>query len=239
MRKARVLILGTFHMANPGQDIVNLEVDDMLAPKRQAEIAEVVKELARHAPTKVAVEAPVGSAEMRARYRAYVAGSFVATANETYQLGFRLAARMGHADIHPIDVEGEFPYAEVQRLAERTGKTELLHRTVRDFKRLVARQRRNLAAGTVLDVLRKMNAPRRVAADHALYMRLAAISAEGDYAGPDLLAAWYRRNVRIFANLRNIVESPEDRVVAVYGAGHAYWLRRLVRESDDLILENL
>lgn len=34
-KKARVLVLGVFHMANPGKDVFNLQVDDVLAPKRQ------------------------------------------------------------------------------------------------------------------------------------------------------------------------------------------------------------
>ena len=41
-KKAHVLVLGTFHMANPGRDIFNLKVDDVLTEKRQKEIAETV-----------------------------------------------------------------------------------------------------------------------------------------------------------------------------------------------------
>jgi hypothetical protein len=40
--RAEVLVLGTYHMANPGRDIFNMQADDVLAPKRQTEIAEVV-----------------------------------------------------------------------------------------------------------------------------------------------------------------------------------------------------
>src|SRR5688572_1476825 len=54
--RAEVLVLGVFHMANPGRDIVNAQVDDVLAPKRQAEIAELITVLKRFRPTKIAVE---------------------------------------------------------------------------------------------------------------------------------------------------------------------------------------
>ena len=54
--RAEVLVLGTYHMANPGRDIVNMQVDDVLAPKRQAEIAEVMAVLQKFRPTKIAVE---------------------------------------------------------------------------------------------------------------------------------------------------------------------------------------
>jgi hypothetical protein len=36
-----VMIVGGFHMSNPGHDMHNVQADDMLAPKRQAEIARV------------------------------------------------------------------------------------------------------------------------------------------------------------------------------------------------------
>ena len=37
--RPEILVLGTFHMANPGHDIHSTQVDDVLAPKRQQEIA--------------------------------------------------------------------------------------------------------------------------------------------------------------------------------------------------------
>lgn len=33
IQKAHVMVLGVFHMANPGNDLFNLKVDDVLAPK--------------------------------------------------------------------------------------------------------------------------------------------------------------------------------------------------------------
>ena len=43
--RAEVLVLGVYHMANPGRDIFNMQADDVLAPKRQAEIAQVIAAL--------------------------------------------------------------------------------------------------------------------------------------------------------------------------------------------------
>src|SRR2546430_15130549 len=54
--RAEVLVLGVYHMSNPGHDIFNMQADDVLAPKRQAEIAQVMAVLKRFQPTKIAVE---------------------------------------------------------------------------------------------------------------------------------------------------------------------------------------
>jgi hypothetical protein len=49
---SRILILGTCHMEHPGLDAVNLEADDVLLPRRQRELSELIEKLARRKPTK-------------------------------------------------------------------------------------------------------------------------------------------------------------------------------------------
>src|SRR5262247_3015905 len=80
--RAEVLVLGTYHMANPGHDLVNLKADDVLAPKRQAEIAQLVEVLKRFQPTKIAVESEQGSDRVTKHYADYLAGKYALTGNE-------------------------------------------------------------------------------------------------------------------------------------------------------------
>src|SRR2546422_1213494 len=49
--RAEVLVLGVYHMSNPGHDIFNMQADDVLAPKRQAEITQVMAVLKKIQPT--------------------------------------------------------------------------------------------------------------------------------------------------------------------------------------------
>ena len=51
---AEVMVLGTFHFTGGGEDMINPEVDDFLAPARQAEIATVLDRLEAFAPTRIA-----------------------------------------------------------------------------------------------------------------------------------------------------------------------------------------
>ena len=53
---ASLLIVGSYHMANPGRDVFNVQAEDVLADRRQRELREVVDHLKRFAPTKVALE---------------------------------------------------------------------------------------------------------------------------------------------------------------------------------------
>lgn len=75
--RAQVMVLGTYHMDNPGLDYANPTVDDVLAPRRQAEIEAVVRALAEFRPTRIAIEAtPSRDSLHNARYHAYRAGSY-------------------------------------------------------------------------------------------------------------------------------------------------------------------
>jgi len=53
---AQVMMLGTYHFGNPGQDLHNMKADNVLTPKKQAELADVAARLARFKPTEIAVE---------------------------------------------------------------------------------------------------------------------------------------------------------------------------------------
>src|ERR1044072_4097792 len=72
-----VMIVGTFHMDNPGQDLHHLKVDDVLADKRQRELADVATGLMRFKPNVVMLESQrrdAGAATLP-RYREYLAGT--------------------------------------------------------------------------------------------------------------------------------------------------------------------
>src|SRR2546430_3949255 len=46
-KSAKILILGTYHMDNPRLDSKNIEADDVLLPRRQREISDLIEKLAQ------------------------------------------------------------------------------------------------------------------------------------------------------------------------------------------------
>src|ERR1700760_1426451 len=74
--RPQIMVVGVAHFDNPSRDVVNTKVDDVLAPKRQKEIAAIVDQLAKFHPTHVAVEWSATKQEkLDARYAAYRAGT--------------------------------------------------------------------------------------------------------------------------------------------------------------------
>ena len=60
-KRPEILIVGTYHMANRGHDVYNVQADDVLLPQRQQEIVEVIEALKKFRPTKIAIEADIDS----------------------------------------------------------------------------------------------------------------------------------------------------------------------------------
>lgn len=222
--RAEVLVLGAYHMANPGRDIFNMKADDVLAPKRQAEIAQLIEILKKFQPTKVAIESDTYGPRA-GQYVDYLAGKRTLTSNEIEQLGFRLAKEMGHKTIYPVDADGEFPWPRVVNYAKGSGRSKELDAIKEEIGDMVKTEAQYLASHTVLETLLYMNADDKVARDVGFYYREAHLGEPGDWAGADLVADWFRRNMRIYSNINQLVDSPNERVLAIYGAGHLGWLR--------------
>lgn len=105
-----LLIVGTPHFANPGRDVVNVRIPDVLTPERQREIDAVVEKLAAFRPTRVAVEWPAEKqAKLDQRYADYRAGRYSLSANETDQIGLRLAARLNLPQVDAVDWSDDPP----------------------------------------------------------------------------------------------------------------------------------
>jgi Family of unknown function (DUF5694) len=237
--RAEVLVLGVYHMANPGRDIYNMPADDVLAPKRQTEIAQLTEVLKRFRPTRVAVERDVSDDRLARDYADYVAETHELTRNEIEQVGFRLARELGHKTVYPVDADGEFPYPRLVNYGKASGRAPELDAVMAGFGAMVKEQGEYLASHTVLETLLYMNAEERVVREVGLYYRLAHFGEPGDWAGADLLADWFRRNMRIFSNVTRLADAPNERVLMVFGAGHLGWLRQAVSSDPALRLRTL
>jgi hypothetical protein len=223
--RTEVLVLGTYHMANPGLDIVNTRADDVLAPKRQREIAELVAVLKTFGPTKIAVERNPNDERLARDYANYVAGTHELTRNEIEQIGFRLAKDLGHRAVYGVDADGEFPHPRVVKYAKATGRSEEFDAIFSDIREMVKAQDAYLASHTVLEALQYMNSDARVAEGVGYYFRQAHFGEPWDWAGADLVSDWFRRNMRIFSNIVQLAHAPNERLLVIVGAGHLGWLQ--------------
>ncbi len=221
--RPEILVLGTYHMANPGHDIHNMQADDVLSPKRQQEIAQLIEVLKRFHPTKIAIEAEVASQRVPQQYSDYLAGKYVLSRNEIDQIGYRLAKELGHRAIYPVDVDGDFPWQRVVNYAKANG---------------IAARFDSLNAGVGTRV-KFMNADSTVARDMGFYFAVVRFGEPFEYAGSDLVAAWYQRNIRIYRNIVALIDSPNEKILVIYGSGHLGWLQQDIANDASVRLRKL
>jgi hypothetical protein len=171
--QAEVLVLGTYHMDHPGQDLHNTKADDVLAPKRQAEIEELTAVLARFRPTKIAVEWDAGDQVGLERvFGEYAAGQRQLTPDERQQVGMRLAKIVGLKKIYAVDTMWDFPYGSLVNWAKANGRSAELEAIDRMGAEQTKADGEYLLSHTVLDMFRRLNSSESIAEDAAIYARL-------------------------------------------------------------------
>jgi len=243
-RNAEILNLGTYHMANHGHDIYNMNVDDVLSPERQQQMAQLIEVLKKFHPTKITIEASVGSKKVDQQYADYLAGKYTLTRNEDDQIGYRLGKELGHAKIYSVDEDGDFPWLRVIDYEKAHGHGDTLDQLNAESEKSAKEENASINSHSVLENLLRVNSDAHVAKDLAWYYTVERMGEPYDYAGPDLLASWYQRNIRIYHNIVNLIDSPngncsQERILVIYGYGHLGWLRQIAQQDPSVKLRKL
>lgn len=239
--RSPIMILGTYHMHNPGMDGINMKADDVLSVRRQKEIAELVNGLARFRPTKVMLEAAYASPVQQQRYRQYLEGKYELTRNEIDQIGFRLARQVGLKSVDPVDfpmwMSGE-TYDELE-FKPRPKPTSAAATPAPKPPEEIEAERR-LRQSTVADYLRFINQREQWFNNNHLRYYMDTFEPDPEavkiYAKTDALTNWYKRNFRIFSNIVRKTERPKDRVLLIIGVGHLAILRNLAQDMPGFCL---
>lgn len=68
------------------------------------------------------------------------------------------------------------------------------------------------------------------------YLQMSRVRSKDKFVGADALAQWYQRNFRILTNLAQVIDSPQDRVLVIFGQGHVPYLRDGIKANPDMQL---
>jgi len=228
-----VMIVGAYHMGNPGRDVNNAKVDSVLTPDKQKQLVEAVNRLAKFKPNKIAVEMVAKQSDMTVSdFEKFTPASLLTDANEITQIAYRLANQLGHKVVYAIDEQSEtidyFPYNNVEEFAKANSQENLLMPGRAWGARITADFETAQKTNTVRELLLNINSPQRAIEEmNEFYYPLLAVGNNKSQPGAELNAGWYQRNAKIMAKL-NLVAKPGDRILVLYGAGHNYWLRHFV-----------
>ena len=234
--EVQVMLLGTYHFANPGRDAVQQDIDDVLEPRRQAELGDVVARLASWKPDRIAVEQPISRTDtVRARYARYLAATLAPSRNEVVQIGFRLASRLGHGAVYPMDDDSYLDLNDSLRAVylRRPEFTRTRDSITAILQAEAAATNAWMRTTTIREHLIRLNGDEALHRGNSLGMFGGYLHAgEGqNYGGPRFLTEWYSRNLNMAHNLTRILRPDVKRILVVVGSGHVMPLRSLLDEA--------
>lgn len=226
----KVMILGTFHFTGGGNDVVNDDdIDDFLAPRRQAEIKAVLDKIEAYAPDKIMLELDLKHEDdFNQDYRAYLKGEYELRVNEREQLGMRLAARLDHERIYAIDYDNFLDFRGAIAAAKDLEQDHLLAAMEAETEQLIAsfKSQEDMALDERLIKLNKVSE-----FDHKFYMRIAQMGSVEDPQGALQILTWWERNLVMFARTTQYAE-PGDKVLIIVGSGHNYILHEFFSSAE-------
>ncbi|SDQ07250.1 DUF5694 domain-containing protein [Flagellimonas zhangzhouensis] len=236
-QKTKVLVVGTFHFDFPGLDQLKTTDEnkiDVLKEPKKSELEELVAYIKKFKPTKIAIEAQPKWNTME-KYEAYKNGEHRDNRDERYQLGMRIAMEMGLDSVYGIDtwaLSDDLYKKDSIYLKSLVGEVnwDMEDPYWKYAEAYFEHRDKMMKQVHLLDYFKSMNSREAHNANFGLYLT-GAFSTGGMQGADNLSIWWYNRNARIFSKLVQITESPEERILVVFGNGHAAILRQLLEAS--------
>lgn len=240
--KTKILLIGTIHFETPHLDEFELKADDFLAPKRQQELEELTGILKRTNADKVMIEKPFNQQMLiDSLYNAYSQNRYKLTVSEREQIGFRLAKKLNLKHINCVDVfYGMKHDSLVSVTAKEKNQLYLLKELGTNANKLKLEIDSVLKRNSITDVLKYINKNELLHKNLSLYLKyIAKIGAGENYIGAEAVSDWYLRNLAIYANIINQINTNDKYVILIFGQGHIPILKHLLQYNDDFELVEL
>lgn len=230
-----VMLLGTYHFDGSATDAVKQPTADPLTPARQAQLQELSERLARWRPQQIAVEWAASFADSTtAWYKRYQASGVTTSRNEVVQIGFRLARRLQHPTVYPVDYQMGIGNDSIEALYVRRPEFKALMEGRQAAEQRSADSSSEWhARATIVEQLRaaNTNAGLHGGNSRAMFGSFLTAGEGANYGGPQLLARWYERNFRMAHNLTRALRPETKRILVIVGSGHVPPLRTIFDEA--------
>jgi hypothetical protein len=248
-KQIEVLTLGSFHFDFPNLDLIKTGTDDkidVLDPKYQKEIDEIVRRIEKFKPTIIVIERePSEQVKYDSLYNQYLIGKYKLRRSEEEQIGFRIAKLMKLKTLYCVDGWGR-DYEVLNKVLE--AKDSLGYKQFMTYFNKTADTLKQYFPKPIFKTkgiraeLIRQNENNKVKIDLGTYLIgvFKYETNENDMFGPDFVTGWwFNRNLRIFRNIQKINAKPTDRILVIYGAGHMNLLNLFFDSSPEYKLNKV
>ncbi len=240
---AEILLVGTFHFMESSIDFYSSEI--------QNELDLMTRNLLAFNPDVIAIEAAVSAQECvdesykifdladlqsRNKMQNQTLGEIcmfgqtypITYDNEAIQIGFRLGKMARHSKVYAID-EDIIINMEVMNTPSPS---------LEKAKNALNSDMNQHINDTIIDMYKYYNSEEWSKRNHSIYIQANMIGLDNVYAGAEMVAKWYERNLKIFSNIQRLAATYE-RIFIIYGAGHLQILRDLINADSNLKLVDI
>ncbi|MFN3020844.1 DUF5694 domain-containing protein [Chryseobacterium sp. TY3] len=237
--KIKVVLLATYHFNNPGKDMIKVKERNILAPESQQDLDVVVGKIAQSPvkPDQIFVESSFNEKkQLDANYQLYLKNQYnkftdtikqpiskrYFTEGETFQFGFRLAKKLKHQEIYPIDslIEMRFDILLKEVNANPTLKKE--------FDEInLSLQDKCMEQSNLSKVFLCLNDQQKLDNNLSFYITFAnKVKIGKEYFGANMVTDWYKRNLIMYSNIQNQLKPDTKTIFVLVGSGHAAMFKK-------------
>lgn len=234
----KVMLFGTFHFANPQQDLIKNEVHDVMSKSSQTYLDQLSKRIANFKPTAVLLEYDKNDDHnVNSRYIQYLQGNYELSRNEIEQLGFRIAKQNRLERVYSFDERNVV--WKSQKVFEKFNQTPELEQ---QFNKMISKfvKDESLAHSTLSlqDLLKRYNSIELDEENKRMYILTNVIGVDEDFSGAEAATSWWHRNFRMYARIQKHAK-PGARLLVIGGQGHTALLRDFLNMDPVLKTENI
>lgn len=237
--KIKVILLGTYHFNNPGNDMIKEKDRNILSKENQKDLDHLVEQIGASAyrPDQIFVESNFNKkTELNTNYQSYLKNEYhkftdtikrerlrrYYVEGETFQLGFRLAKKLKHHELYPIDSLIEMRFDILMKKV--SAKPELK----KEFTEINAALANDcLSKANLNEVFLCLNQKSKLDNNLGFYISFANKMMIGkDYFGSELVTDWYKRNLVMYSHIQNQLKPDTKSILVLVGTGHAAIFRQ-------------
>ncbi len=234
-QKTKILLIGTIHFETPHKDAFELKVEDFLSDKRQKELEDFTNALAQTKATKVMIERPFSEQQSSdSLYHLYLEGQYKMPVTEREQIGFRLAKKLKLNQVNCVDkFYGLVRDSLLSATAKENNQLYLFEDLGKMAKQMKLNYDNELKNSSFTSLIKFINNQEELKKNLSIYLNyLMKVGAGKNFAGAEYVSDWYLRNLAIYSNIINQIESSDKYVILIFGQGHIPILKHFLQNND-------
>jgi len=245
--KVNVVLIGTYHFNNPGNDAVKSISRDILSKENQLGLEQITDLIVKkYKPDQIFVESNYNKKkELNDQYLLYLTGKFSSytdtiknarsrkfhTEGETYQLAFRLGKKSSNKEIYPIDSLIEMRFDLLQKMVKSNPKDNQIFEE--KLSTLTKKSNDCMAKKDLKEVFKSLNTDEALNENKGFYLSfINGLGINDNYFGSNLVSNWYKRNLIMYANIQSQLTQNTKNIVILVGTGHAAMMKDFIKNDE-------